>query len=125
MISFFKTTKGTMIALKSKGEIDFEDLPKLEWLLAGKKSNEQSINGAFVGPRKEMVSPWSTNAVEITQNMGISNIIRMEEYQIKTSANDSFDPMLEQKVSVASPPLPGPLPEPCRHRPPGGSFAPC
>ena len=27
MISFFKTTKGTMIALKSKGEIDFEDLP--------------------------------------------------------------------------------------------------
>ena len=100
MISFFKTTKGTMIALKSKGEIDFEDIPKLEWLLAGKKSNEQSINGAFVGPRKEMVSPWSTNAVEITQNMGISNIIRMEEYQIKTSANDSFDPMLEQMYTL-------------------------
>ena len=78
MISFFKTTKGTMIALKSKGEIQSEDIPKLEWLLAGTIASEQSVNGIFVGPKKEMVSPWSTNAVEITQNMGITNIIRIE-----------------------------------------------
>ena len=96
MISFFKTTKDTMIALKSNGEIQSEDIQKLEWLLSGNKSKEQTIKGAFVGPRKEMVSPWSTNAVEITQNMGISNIIRMEEYLIKSSSNDSYDPMLEQ-----------------------------
>lgn len=46
-----------------------------------------------------MITPWSTNAVEITQNMGISGIIRIEEF-IKIEAHFSdFDPMLSQKYS--------------------------
>jgi phosphoribosylformylglycinamidine synthase len=28
-----------------------------------------------------MITPWSTNAVEITQNMGIEGIIRIEEFE--------------------------------------------
>ena len=96
MISFFHTTKGTMIAVETTGAIKATDMPKFEWLLSGNKISDQRINGAFVGPRKEMVSPWSTNAVEIAQNMGIDNVVRMEQYQIKTSVNDSYDPMLEQ-----------------------------
>ena len=33
-----------------------------------------------MGPRREMITPWSTNAEEITQNMGISGILRIEEF---------------------------------------------
>ncbi len=95
MISFFQTTKNTMVAVQTDGELRTEDMPKFEWLLSGTKISDQRINGAFVGPRREMVSPWSTNAVEIAQNMGIDNIIRMEEYQIKTSVKESYDTMLE------------------------------
>ena len=84
-----------MIAVQTQGEIKAEDLPKLNWLLAGEKMEESTLTGAFVGPRREMVSPWSTNAVEISQNMGITNIKRMEEYQVKESVNDAYDSMLE------------------------------
>jgi phosphoribosylformylglycinamidine synthase len=38
----------------------------------------------FVGPRAAMITPWSTNAVEITQNMGIKDIIRIEEFTSST-----------------------------------------
>jgi phosphoribosylformylglycinamidine synthase len=96
MISFFKTSKSTIITVLTKDAVSTDDVRKLEWLFAGIKLNDKTISGAFVGPRNEMVSPWSTNAVEITQNMGIKNIIRIEEYQIKSSTNDSYDKMLEQ-----------------------------
>ena len=102
MISFFQTTKNTMIALESKGEINPEDMQKLEWLLDGTMISNQTINGAFVGPRREMVSPWSTNAVEIAHNMGITKVFRMEEYKIKSSTKDSYDPMLEQMYETIS-----------------------
>ena len=94
MIYFFQTNKNTMIAVKTKGKVKPEDNTKLEWLFSGKNLNKEIINGAFVGPRKEMVSPWSTNAVEISQNMGINNIIRIEEYQIKSTQSlpeEQFD----------------------------------
>ena len=100
MIYFFQTTKNTMIAVKTKGQLKPEDNNKLEWLFSGKNLNKEIVNGAFVGPRKEMISPWSTNAVEISQNMGINNIIRIEEYQIKSSTNETYDPMLEQMFST-------------------------
>jgi phosphoribosylformylglycinamidine synthase len=48
-----------------------------------------------VGPRKEMITPWSTNAVEITQNMGIEGIVRIEEYFEVNGPNAVFDPMLQ------------------------------
>ncbi len=89
-----------MIAVKTKGKIEPEDNTKLEWLFSGKNIYKEIINGAFVGPKKEMVSPWSTNAVEITQNMGIDTILRIEEYQIKSSTNEDYDPMLEQMYST-------------------------
>ncbi len=95
MIVFFKTNSNKIIAVQFKGEMISADIPKLQWLLAGEKIEQTQIEGFFVGPRKEMVSPWSTNAVEITQNMGIDNIVRIEEYKIEKSGNASFDPMLE------------------------------
>jgi phosphoribosylformylglycinamidine synthase len=43
-----------------------------------------------------MITPWSTNAVEITQNMGISGILRIEEYFPVASGNAEHDPMLQR-----------------------------
>ena len=95
MIVFFKNNSNKIIAVQFKGQMDSQDLPKLNWLLDGQKIDALTIDGFFVGPRKEMVSPWSTNAVEITQNMGIDNILRMEEYKIEKNEQAPFDPMLE------------------------------
>lgn len=44
-----------------------------------------------------MITPWSTNAVEITQNMGITGIIRIEEFLKVDEHFSDFDPMLSQK----------------------------
>lgn len=95
MIVFFKSDSNKIIAVQFNGQMNENDLPKLNWLLAAEKLNESTLNGAFVGPRAAMVSPWSTNAVEITQNMGITNIERIEEYKIEKNADASYDPMLE------------------------------
>jgi phosphoribosylformylglycinamidine synthase len=94
MIVFFKTNSNKIIAVQFDGEMSANDLPKLNWLLDGEQLNDTELTGFFIGPRAEMVSPWSTNAVEITQNMAINNIVRIEEYTIAQSVNDFFDPML-------------------------------
>ena len=95
MIVFFKNNSNKIIAVQFKGKLKESDLPKLDWLLASTKLDDENLKGFFVGPRAAMVSPWSTNAVEITQNMGIDNIVRVEEYKIVKGKNASFDPMLE------------------------------
>jgi phosphoribosylformylglycinamidine synthase len=95
MIVFFKNNADKLIAVQFNGKLNDEDLPKLNWILASTKVSKERLTGFFVGPRKEMVSPWSTNAVEITQNMGINNIVRMEEYKVVEGKNAAFDPMLE------------------------------
>ena len=95
MIVFFKTQTSKIIAVQYSESYKNEDIPKLNWLLAAEKLEEESISGFFVGPRAEMVSPWSTNAVEITQNMGISSVIRMEEFKIENSGKAVYDKMLE------------------------------
>jgi phosphoribosylformylglycinamidine synthase len=46
-----------------------------------------------------MITPWSTNAVEITQNMGIAGIIRIEEFEKVPADFNAFDPMLSQKYT--------------------------
>jgi phosphoribosylformylglycinamidine synthase len=42
-----------------------------------------------------MVTPWSTNAVEITVNMGVEGVSRIEEYRLLTE-DKVYDPMLER-----------------------------
>ncbi len=56
---------------------------------------DKEIQGLFLGPRKEMITPWSTNAVEITQNMGIQHISRIEEFHPVTTDNQHYDRMLQ------------------------------
>jgi phosphoribosylformylglycinamidine synthase len=100
MIVFFKSKSNKIIAVQFNGNLSSEDLPKLNWLLDGEKLNDTELTGAFIGPRAAMVSPWSTNAVEITQNMSITNIVRIEEYKIAKTTSDFYDPMLEMMFTT-------------------------
>jgi len=97
MILFFGTADSEIFAVQSDRPLSGEDTGKLTWLFGGKPPiDDDSIKGRFIGPRVNMISPWSTNAVEITQNMGIKGIIRIECYT-RISDNSAFDPMLNQK----------------------------
>ena len=96
MILFFKTPQDTLIALNSTHSLRQEDIEKLVWLFGeAEKLDNEVLNGWFVGPRKEMLTPWSTNAVEITQNMGIQGIQRIEEYVEVADQSAGYDPMLK------------------------------
>ncbi|WP_305982180.1 phosphoribosylformylglycinamidine synthase [Roseivirga thermotolerans] len=96
MIQFFDAGQGKIYAVGLSETLSPQDLPKLLWLFGNAKTIEATeLKGYYVGPRKEMITPWSTNAVEITQNMGISGISRIEEFEQVESANVAFDPMLQ------------------------------
>ncbi len=96
MVLFFKGNSKQIIAVGTQVEISTENISKLEWLFNGAKLSEsKTLEGFFVGPRKEMITPWSTNAMEITQNMGVDGIIRVEEFFGVDSEKADFDPMLQ------------------------------
>ncbi len=97
MVAFFRSSNGTIYAVGMSSSLQTTDSQKLEWLFSGAKQvAENFLSGEFIGPRKEMITPWSTNAVEITQTMGISGIQRIEEFQVSSPAIH-FDRMLQQK----------------------------
>lgn len=97
MILFFQATAGNIIAVDSKKQLSEQDINKLIWLFGNaQKIDSNSVNGWYIGPRKEMLTPWSTNAVEITQNMGIDGIVRIEEYFEAQNEHSKFDPMLQR-----------------------------
>ncbi len=96
MILFFKNPENVVIALETSQKQDKETIARLVWLFSNSPLlPEKSLKGSFVGPRKEMITPWSTNAVEITQNMGIAGIKRIEQYFPVEKDAAHFDPMLQ------------------------------
>ena len=100
MIHFFGNKTNKVFAVQSQNEFSTEDINKLNWLFGSAHKIEKSVlTDFFVGPRAAMITPWSTNAVEITQNMGISGIIRIEEFEACTSDFKDFDPMISQKYT--------------------------
>jgi phosphoribosylformylglycinamidine synthase len=101
MVTFFKTPENKIIALKTTKELSTGEIEKLNWLFDGSVClGSNAPGGIFVGPRKEMITPWSTNAVEITQNMGIFGIERIEEYEAADTDHPKFDPMLKALYKV-------------------------
>lgn len=99
MIYFFSSPTKTVFAVQTAENISTTDITKLEWLFGGAKlQQEQTLEHFFVGPRAAMITPWSTNAVEITQNMDIKGIIRIEEFSEVEDA--AYDPMLSQKYGA-------------------------
>lgn len=98
MIVFFENKQRNIIAAESQERLSPEVISKLTWLFGeAKQLLTPTIKGFFFGPRKEMITPWSTNAVEICQNMGISGIVRIEEFRPVDADDNSFDPMLQAK----------------------------
>ncbi|QAA81523.1 phosphoribosylformylglycinamidine synthase [Aequorivita sp. H23M31] len=100
MIHFFGNAENTVYAVHTKGNLTEDTVKKLQWLFGGQPLIPQSVvlpvhSNYFIGPRAAMITPWSTNAVEITQNMGIEGIIRIEE--MHNDQNQDFDNMLSQK----------------------------
>ena len=100
MIHFFGNESDTVFAVQAQNELSAETISKLNWLFADSHKIEKSVlTDFFVGPRAAMITPWSTNAVEITQNMGITGIIRIEEFHKIPYDFTHFDPMLSQKYA--------------------------
>ncbi len=97
VITFFKTPAETIIATQSECALTQDETEKLSWLFShADPIAEGQLSGWFVGPRREMITPWSTNAVEITQNMGLGGIVRIEEFFPVAGKDADHDPMLQR-----------------------------
>lgn len=97
MIFFFKQPSDTVLAVDVDHQLDDEEAKRLCWLFSDATLMPAArLDGWFVGPRKEMITPWSTNAVEITQNMALTGIVRIEEYFPVDGPDATFDPMLRR-----------------------------
>lgn len=97
MIQFFQSSAKTVLAVEAQHAFSPEETQKLVWLFSEASPLEaEKLEGWFVGPRREMITPWSTNAVEITQNMGLTGISRIEEYFPVASGEAEHDPMLQR-----------------------------
>lgn len=100
MILFFKTQKEHVIATQIDHQPNPDEISKLCWLYGeATPLDAKELTGYYVGPRREMITPWSTNAVEITQNMSLSGISRIEEYFPVASEGAEHDPMLQRMYS--------------------------
>jgi phosphoribosylformylglycinamidine synthase len=98
MIHFFGNVNSKVFAVQTAEELSPETISKLTWLFGNQpKIGQASLDAFFVGPRAAMITPWSTNAVEISENMGISGIIRIEEFKIVAEDFKGFDPMISEK----------------------------
>lgn len=97
MILFFKTPKDVIIATETDHQLSEQEAQALCWLYGDAQLlTDQKLEGFFVGPRREMITPWSTNAVEITQNMSLTGISRIEEYFPVEHENVEHDTMLQR-----------------------------
>lgn len=96
MILFFRSDVGTVYAVGSAQPLQNVDVEKLTWLFSGAKPlTEREVAGFFTGPRREMITPWSTTAVEMSQTMGVRGIQRIEEYHPAEGPNAPHDRMLQ------------------------------
>ena len=97
MILFFRTPTKSVIATEIDHQPNHDEISELSWLYGDAELLEQqTLEGFYVGPRREMITPWSTNAVEITQNMSLNGISRIEEYFPVDSKDADHDTMLQR-----------------------------
>ena len=96
MILFFGDPKLKVFVVKVSVELSFEDIKKLSWVLESDFIELKEISEKFIGPKSSMITPWSTNAVEITRNMGIKDIDRIEVF-INHKISEKFDKMINQE----------------------------
>lgn len=98
MVYFFSRDQKEFFLVQTMEALSEANRKKLKWLFNGAKQiKSDELTGIYIGPRKEMITPWSTNAVEICQNMAIDNILRIELFTKTTDETTKFDPMLQQQ----------------------------
>lgn len=97
ILFFYKSDEKKIVAVGAQEAFSEENMHKLRWLFGDAQFlDHEGVSGYFVGPRKEMITPWSTNAVEIAQNMGLEGVERIEEFFVAEQEKDTdFDPMLQ------------------------------
>lgn len=96
MISFFRTLSGSIIALETKQSLTSKERDALVWLFGNAEQlSDETLQGVYIGPRREMITPWSTNAIEIIQNMNIDGVVRLEEFYPADESPNNYDPMLQ------------------------------
>ncbi|MEQ9229452.1 MAG: phosphoribosylformylglycinamidine synthase, partial [Cyclobacteriaceae bacterium] len=97
MIHFFQKSPAEYFVVGSYAHFSPSEIEKIEWLFSGAKlSDEKSISGNFIGPRKEMLTPWCSNTLDIFHNCGIAGVYRVEPFVLGIEKL-VFDPMLQQK----------------------------
>ena len=99
MITFFRQPEqSTYYVVETTEALSPLFFDRLTWLFGGAKPlAETALSGSFIGTRRELVTPWSTNAVEIVRNMGIDSVVRIEEFEAVSSSDAPFDPMLQHR----------------------------
>ncbi len=97
MIQFFRKDAVTVYAVDADHLLSAHEQEKLSWLFSGAQPiADKALTGRYIGPRREMITPWSTNAVEITQNMGLNGVRRIEEFRLDNSPEPEHDKMLQR-----------------------------
>jgi len=92
MIVFFKNKDHYIYAAVTQTQLSKQALDKLHGLFQGYAYTTESFTHSYIGPHPTMVSPWSTNVVEIIENIGIESISRVESLRPQ---DETFDPLLE------------------------------
>jgi phosphoribosylformylglycinamidine synthase len=98
MILFFLNNRSRVLVLQTEEPLPDVQLEALSWLFNGAlpaRPEDPFLKGCFIGPRREMVTPWSTVAVEICQNMNIQGLIRIEKF-FPVRENEPYDAMLQE-----------------------------
>ena len=92
--------------VESSDNLGTEQIGLLQWMLQAEKIESTAIEGLFVGPRREMVTPWSTNACDIAANMGVDSVTRVERFRLsleeETPYFDQMTQALYRGLSVES-----------------------
>ena len=100
MIHFFGLPQEEIFAVETNLALSSDSEKKIQWLFGDLPLiDSKNLKGSYFGPRATMITPWSTNAVEITQNMGIKGITRIEKYIPETKI-DVVDYMLVQRFDT-------------------------
>lgn len=98
MIYFFKTKTRSVIAVDSINILSDDDIKKLVRLIPGAEyPEEKEPEGRFIGPRRGLITPWSTAAQEVVVNIGIEGIRRIEEFFMVENDNAGYDKLLQEK----------------------------
>ncbi|MDC1492330.1 phosphoribosylformylglycinamidine synthase [Flavobacteriaceae bacterium] len=99
MINFFgDNTRNKIFAVQSNKVLTEQDINKLTWVFGENPIiNDKEVKSTYLGPRAAMITPWSTNAVEICQNMGVNSLTRIEEFDKIDKDFSDFDYMVYEK----------------------------